>query len=1035
MSFIKKNLKKIALGCLSFCCLLSATIGIALTAGALENLTITYLTEYLSEYQKDEEIVVPVAKVGDSIVDNVFTFPSGKTYYNAKTAKLTEQGIYKVRYSLIKDGTLYEDEKTFTVKNPIANFSKNDADSNFFYKYDEQLARNCLSVNFTEGNTFYYNKEIDISNASTNNPYVEFTVSPMVEGVSDLDKIYLSFTDAEDENNSVTIVVKTRNISAGWVYLQAKANGQLFTGYDANKKTVWIEGNYGASIEYTTKDQSLKRVFNSGATNAGVTLKDLLKKQKIRFWIDNEKKVYCSYYSFMNDNEATISDDGVIRTVFVTDLDDVSYQSELWQGFKSDKVFLSVYGETFNHDYANVSFTKIGNNALSTTGYIDESAGPEITVDFNKLNEDTLYLGEAGKNYPIFEARAVDLYCGVLPYQTKVFFNYERDKGVYNSPINSLAKEIQITDGYFETLYSGRYSIVYMAKDWFGNYTERVVNIVVENNNSSIDFTVNDDGDKNGFVGNVTKVSTINTLQGGVGNLQLDVKVKIPSGEYKPVYGNVIDGMYFVAESAGEYTVVYTATDYILGSVKRQYTVNITNSSNTVYANKVNLPKYFIAEQDYILPDLIGENLSTSQQNVKAEVTIIDGNGTRTYQCGSKVKISPDADGYVTFKYDAGKNSQEYKRKVVSVGNAMDLTMENFFACTTNINAARSANGVDFTINGEGNVEFVNALLPFNLSSSISFSDLGIKYNKASYVLTDSYDSSICIKVGLEYKDGMYYVLRNNDIVAEYAQMEKYATMEYTNNAILLNSALMVDFDKTIYGEKFDGFTSKAVYVTLEFSDIVENGGVAAYYSINSQQLTAKRDLVLPTIVLDNVYENLAVDINREVEVYSANYGDVLSGYTFGVVSVKDANGSYVKDVNGMELKEVDGRKSWKFIPTEYSEYTIEYFAADQAGMTFPLRRKLKVVDRTAPTLQVENMKAVYKKGVIEIPTITATDNVSAKDEIAIYVVVVDPKLQMFYVKDSNINTLMAGDYKVIITAMDKDGNSTIKTFEFVVVE
>ena len=80
MGFIKKNLKKIALGCLSFCCLLSVTIGIAFTARALEDLTITYLTEYLSEYQKDEEIVVPVAKVGDSIVDNVFTFPSGKTY-------------------------------------------------------------------------------------------------------------------------------------------------------------------------------------------------------------------------------------------------------------------------------------------------------------------------------------------------------------------------------------------------------------------------------------------------------------------------------------------------------------------------------------------------------------------------------------------------------------------------------------------------------------------------------------------------------------------------------------------------------------------------------------------------------------------------------------------------------------------------------------------------------------------------------------------------------------------------------------------
>ena len=76
MSFIKKNLRKIALGCLSLCCLLSATIGIALNAGALENLTITYLTEYLSEYQKDEEIVVPVAKVGDSIVDNIFTFLS-----------------------------------------------------------------------------------------------------------------------------------------------------------------------------------------------------------------------------------------------------------------------------------------------------------------------------------------------------------------------------------------------------------------------------------------------------------------------------------------------------------------------------------------------------------------------------------------------------------------------------------------------------------------------------------------------------------------------------------------------------------------------------------------------------------------------------------------------------------------------------------------------------------------------------------------------------------------------------------------------
>lgn len=987
----------------------------------------SFSDELLAEYEKYDEIEIPQVTLGEYKANSMLYFPSGKTYYNAQTVKLTEQGNYKIEYFYNDNGKDYFETKTFTVNNPIAGFLNKDELASFEYGYDEQTARNGLSVHLSPNNTFYYNKEIDLYNTSKDNPLVEFTFSPVQEGITDVEKIYFTFTDAEDASNSVTVVVKTRKYSLGWLYLQAKANDQLFSGKDG--KTLWIEGNYGCTFQYTSQNETLLKTFNSNANNADtVVLKDLLKKQNVKFWIDTEtKEVKVSYYSLMHNNGTTYN------TLTIADLDDASYQTSIWEGFKSSKVFLSIRAENFVQDYVSLVVTKIGNNSLSTTGYVDESDGPQINVNYNGQSEDDLLNGEVGKSYPVFDATSNDMYCGSLPVETKVFYNYERDSGVYHTEISQSAKQIPILNGRFETAYQGSYSICYMSKDWFGNYTEKVVKIDAVNSVIDIDEIVLDGaGDLSGYVGNVTNVSSIKSVNGGVGDLQTNIQVVDQNSKQYTVCGNQIDGYYFVPQIDGVYTVIYTVTDFVNKQQTKQYQVNVTTSSNTAFSDKPSINKYFIEGQSYILPDLFGTNYSTNKSGIKATMTIIDGNGTTNYNSGDKYVFKKDNDGFATLIYDNGKNQQVFRRKVIDVIENGNTITSKYFVCSDNVSVSNVSQGVNVSISGNGKIEFINALTDINVSGEIILADYGTKFDKLSYVLTDSVDSTICVKLTIEKVGVNNYLYLNGELVTKNLPLSTNAIISYSDKSLVLNSSLKMAVKNTVYGKLFQGFTSHKVYVSVEFENVIEQASII-YKKINNQALNVKKDLMVPVIKFDQIYDNLLAKVNEEVTIVPILYCDVLSGYTFGTVSVSDSAGNFVKDINGLELKNVDATQTYKFKPTKYQNYTIEYNVVDQAGKKSTTKRIVQVLDTSAPTLTVDEMNYVQKVGYIKLPKITVQDDFTTADNITLYYVIVTPEMQMQYVDKDCLYITTVGEYKLIVTAMDEQGNSASKTIEFIV--
>lgn len=1025
MKSFKTKRVKIILGAI-FGVFVLSTSSVLFRASA-NNSPVNYSFELLSEYEKNEEIAIPEVEVGGYTANSILRFPSGKTYYNANTAKLSEQGNYCIEYFYNEHGQNFSETKIFTVKNPIAGFLNKDEIASFEYGYDEQTARNGLNLHISPNNTFYYNKELDVSDTSSENPLVEFTFSPLQDGITDAEKIYFTFTDAEDPDNSLTIVVKTRKQSAGWLYLQAKANDQLFSGKDGS--TLWIEGNYGCTFQYTSKNESYLKTFNSNANNAETTLlKDMLSKQNVKFWIDNEtKEVKVAYYSLMNNDGKTYT------TKTITDLDDASFQSSIWEGFKGNKVFLSVKAENFVQDYASIVLTKIGNNSLSTTGYLDESDGPAISVDYGGLDENSLPSGEVGQSYPVFMATANDLYCGSLPYETKVFYNYERSAGIYHTKISRGAKEVSIVNGRFQTDYQGTYAICYSSEDWFGNYTEKVVVIESKNTDSPIvNVVCNNDGDTVGYVGNITEICSLQTPHGGLGNLATVIKVFDANLIEYSVYGNQIDGYYFVPETEGEYTVRYIVSDYVEKRKTTEYKVSVSTSNQTAFDHKLNIDKYLIEGQNYVLPDLIGTNYSTHQTNVKASLTIVDGNGTTQYRSGEQYAFRKDANGYAILKYDDGKNSQVYKRKVISVKDSGNIITSNYFTSSNGITLSKVSQGVNVEIAKNGKIEFINALTDIDVASEIILTDYGTKFDKFTYVLTDSADSTVCVKLSIEKVDGIDCLFLNGELITKNLPLSTSAKITYSEQSFLLNSSLKVAVKNTAFGERFNGFASHKVYISVEFDKVLETGSVI-YKKIDNQALNVTRDLLAPVAKFSDIYDNLIAKVNDEVEVKPILYCDVLSGYTFGTVSVYDASGNTVKDVNGIDLKNLNASVSYRFKPTEYENYTIEYVILDQSGKKFTTKRIVQVLDNDAPTLNVGKLKYVQDKGYVKLPNVSANDDSTAAEKIVIYYVVITPDLQMQYVDKEYLYVQTAGEYKLIITAMDEAGNSSSKTVEFIV--
>ena len=511
-------------------------------------------------------------------------FPDG-TATAAEEVSLTQTGLYTLRYAARADGKPYGTEFTFSVDADFFTCGENSSVRYGVYTdfgcgaYAERNSG--VLVRLAQEDSIRFNTPVDVSDATADDVLASVFVTPDVQGTADFDRLVFTLTDSLDPNVTLTIAAD-RVIDSTWgdgsVYLKAAGNGQPLTGWESAAGILHVNDEWGAPVNSTF---IARRSDMSEMPPAAYPV-------TIRYSAA-EKQVFAGY------NDAGGS------AVMIADLDSPEHFISLWNGFPSGKVYVSVSASGYNSNTANFCIAEVGDMVLSEealSSSVSDTEPPEIVVDagYDKPPEAGI-----GKEYPVFAATATDGISGACEVVVSVWYDYTSDAPVI----------IDVTDGRFRTDKYGNYAVVYRARDRAGNEAEKVVYVHYGGEIAPISVLLPDDRQTECIVGEYLPVLPAE-ISGGSG----DVRVTVSVCKGEEVFSADEGGVQIPEE--GEWTVIYTATDFIGNVETASYTVTATASDYAVFYPAPVIPKVYIAGGEYVIPEYYATDYSSGNHRWSA---------------------------------------------------------------------------------------------------------------------------------------------------------------------------------------------------------------------------------------------------------------------------------------------------------------------------------------------------------------------------------------------------------------------------------
>ncbi len=424
--------------------------------------------EIAESYAYGEEFVAPNGKVtynGQELdATAVFVkFPDG-TMKSGNTHVLSIVGKYTVIYSAVYEGKTVTAQKEFNVNEKTYDVAPS---SSVKYVHDLKTTETendgGLKVVLAEGDTFQYNDIIDVSNSNTDVPLIKlypYSYSILAENVA-IESYYtvIRLTDYYDPENYVEVSMGfyLANAATGRYHpyavagasLQVKSGVEPYSGTSTQRKITYIDNeryrvyygtnDYGTMMD-TTPDVEVNGVKINNFDNYGMSV----------YYEAKTKRIYVKEK----------------RMHLVTDLDDASiYDRNLFEGFTTGEVILSVYANDYAKETATYEIAEInGTQGAKLNRFeIADVTKPEISLS----NEaDNFYIAK-GEEFALFSASAKDKN---LVGDVKAYVYYE-----YGS---SYQTSVLVKDGKFIPNKTGEYTVVYVAKDAFGNVAEKTVTCI-----------------------------------------------------------------------------------------------------------------------------------------------------------------------------------------------------------------------------------------------------------------------------------------------------------------------------------------------------------------------------------------------------------------------------------------------------------------------------------------------------------------------------------------------------------------------------
>ncbi len=921
-------------------------------------------------------------------------------------------GSYKVQYSAQVGSKYYMDTVEFVVRKDTIALSGTGS----FEILEESGWVNCTLGNMER---ISYNVPIDLSQLTKDDELISVMVNASETGRRDFEEYIIVLTDAYDSQNSIYVRVKAA------INLDTNPNSsEYYTTYQAYVAADFNDRNQFVGLEGTSKlhrgDSYGRPIHNSFCNMTKVeAITHEMDALSLR-WDNAEKAFYVTSPGFYE------------KPQVVADMDSTEHFSTNWSGFHNDMVYVSLYVKEVS-TAANLTIKHIAGQPM-VSDPVEDVTPPAITINYGEYSAENVPNAVIGKPYTVFGATAEDLHMSDATVGCKIYYNYT----------GSNPRLVTMSGNTFTPEYTGTYSIVYSAKDDFGNLQETVVNVDAVRS-EDIAFTVEGGSTAAGVP---VKIPAPVIALGNANTGHFKLTVTAVHGDtrqvvYQGLADNYVGNHRFMA--VGQWTVEYTISDYSRTTTKTAtWQVSAGESAVVEDFDSLNIDQYFVAGNTYILPQVSIASFEGDKVTYKpAKVKVVYGDKELLLQSNTFVPVYADGTQVQIVYYDEANMNAcisgiRTVHEVVNADNKVDMTQ---LFLTDNATITVDKSSIAFTSSLDTQILLINKQGAENLS--INFNLKGNKnFGKFHITLTDSADPSISVKITFEnlynmvsdVANGNTKMYINGDASRCYKLLASFGELNSTEfNLSYVNTATALKIESAnapittcLNGQSFNGFPSKAVYITFEM-DAVTGEAVTELKSINGQILSsAQTDLSIPRVHILDYYAS-SYGFNQTMTTLPAFGIDVISGYSAATVSVRMEDGTYIKDITGKELKNVDASVGYTFALSKYGKYIIQYSTKDRFGNksdVIAATYSFVVEDTEKPVLELkgEIPKMVRLNDAFKMPEMVVSDDNTTN--LPVHVVVIKPSGTYVKIDPATFVYTEKGTYTVILTVFDNAGNA-----------
>lgn len=997
-----------------------------------------------STLELPESVSVSLGGSDYTAIDGIVVRPDGKAVAAAGMHTLDQKGVYVVKYFFNANGVKNTAYKNVNVHSDYYEL-QNGGGSTLTKTESLATGKKGVTLDLNNGATFAYSKAVDLSKVNTDGlaEIIEFDNrsfhSTDAGIILDCKEVWVRLTDCYNPNIYAEFVMGRWHEYGGTAYSGVQTYCQPITGLDvghtANVNDVEI-----------TIDGTLYSLWPNdiGHMALGVTYSTAL-THGMRWQYDYEQmRFYASYTTGSGSSEKTV-------TRLVTDLDDPKVQQKtgvLFPGWTTGEVFLSVYGAEYGAGSASVEINSIGGEEIYDfidQEYADDIA-PNITVHAKKTTLSGVY-GAVGDTVFVPNASATDVnLVGGTEYS------------VFRSYGTSAQTNVSVKNGAFKLEKSDAYTVVYTAKDSYGNIGKALFNFIAIDAKTdraiSLDFAEVDSLESLTAGVEVDLTATVTENLNGSAS-DVDVKVSVESARQSEKFG--ANGK-FVPLYAETYTITYAYTDGIY-NYERLFTFECTVDDSVVsFYGDVELPVYFLKGARYAINTAKAYSYIGGKPNAVNVTTyaVFNDNEADKVLVENVDNTLISGDNSVYFIYEAEGATPVKSRKVeiidaaTSTGkiDASKLFVGDDFEKVSGVSGLKFATTKS---NGSAKMTFFNPISPKFFSLNYKVLDSEANFDTLVLTLTDSVDLSVRLTISISFDGTNSFASING---GSSAQLKDF---KFTDTSFKSITYYYSTRKLSIGGSNYflDADFSSSVYFSLEMLNLTGVSSIEIS-KLNNQSFSAEieKDAVKPEIYVSGFYGFYGV--GSVVKTAIPEFNDVLSGIdpTSIKMTIGALDGKPVYDKNGNLLSDCDWTKEYEIKIDRIVKYYVSFTVADFAGNKANSSITVSGVDSSAPEITLNNMK---EGGIIHIKVcgtvtlnFTVSDDTTSPEDLMTYVHLYCDDLCSFVgnitdisndsedrpedgVYDCSFQICLKGNYTAQIHCYDEQGNHSVTRIAIVV--